>query len=186
MQTVYALCAEYKVIFTILHVISVVVSMGAALMSDMLFSFYAHNKKLSHTETRTLTLLSRVVWLGLIGVVLSGVALFLSDVAKYMISVKFLVKMSIMIVLLLNGYVLHKYISKFMVKQGFLSAHGYQGKRRLAFVCGAISVTSWFSVLTLGVIESVPITYNLLMLLYVLVVLIAISVALIVERKTLN
>jgi hypothetical protein len=183
MELVYKLCAEYKVLFTLVHVIGVVIGMGAALMSDMLFSFYGHNKKLSHSETYTLTLLSRVVLGGLVIIFFSGIGLFLSDVSYYLVSVKFLAKMTIMIVLLINGFILHKYISGLMTRRGFLSNHRYTGSRKLAFACGAVSVVSWFSLCALGILESVPTTYTLLMSLYTSVTLGAIIVALIVEQK---
>lgn len=184
MDLIYDLCAEYKTLLTIIHVLGVVMGMGAALMSDMLFSFFGHNKKLSHTETRTLTLLSRVVLVGLVIIILSGIGLFLSDVSKYLVSVKFLVKMTIMLVLLANGFILHVYISKLMIKRGFLSDHKYTGARKLAFSCGAISVVSWFSLCILGVLKSVPVSYPTLMSMYAFVIVGAIIVALIVEKKT--
>ena len=152
-------------------------------MSDALFSFYSHNKKLSHSEIHTLRILSRVVWGGLLIIVLSGAGLFLSDVPRYIVSVKFLVKMTVMVVLLVNGWILHKYISALMIKRGFLSDHKYTGARKLAFICGAISVVSWLSLCVLGVIDSLPFTYLTLMSAYLVIVGGAIIAALAIERK---
>ncbi|MCF7865403.1 MAG: hypothetical protein K9M11_02770 [Candidatus Pacebacteria bacterium] len=184
MDYAYNFLSEYKVIVTITHLLGVVIGMGAALVSDFLFSFYSHDKRLSQTEKYTLNLLSNIVWTGLIIITLSGIGLFLSDIEKYLVSTKFLVKMSILAVLVLNGYVLHRYISKSMIKRGFLSFHKYTGLRKLAFACGAISVISWLSVLALGIIDKVHLSYSALMNLYTAIIAGSIVIALIVERNT--
>lgn len=184
MDYAYNFFAEYKVIVTIIHILGVVVGMGAALVSDFLFSFYSHDKRLSQSEKNTLNLLSNIVWTGLMIITLSGIGLFLSDIEKYLTSTKFLVKMSILVVLVLNGYVLHRYISKSMIKRGFLSFHKYTGLRKLAFACGAISVISWLSVLSLGVISKVHLSYSSLMTLYTAIITGSIIIALIVEKNT--
>jgi uncharacterized membrane protein len=184
MEHVYNFLSEYKVIITIIHILGVVIGMGTALVSDFLFSFYAHNKKLSHSETYTLKLLSNLVWGGLVIITISGIGLFLSDIEKYMESTKFLVKMSILAVLVLNGYVLNRYVSKSMIKRGFLSYQKYTGMRKLAFACGAISVISWLSVLALGVINKSYVSYSSLLGLYGVVIVGSIIIALIVEKNT--
>lgn len=176
--------AEHKGIVTVLHVLTVVLGMGAALMSDILFSFYSHDKKLSRTEAATLQILSTVVWTSLIAIIVSGVGLFFSDMARYMVSTKFLAKMTIMGVLITNGFILHRYISRVMTARGFLSSAMYTHERKVAFACGAISVTSWVTLCTLGVLNSVSWSYQHVLALYGVVVLVAITVALFVERAT--
>lgn len=184
MDYVYNFLSEYKVIITITHILGVVVGMGAALVSDFLFSFYSHDKRLSRSETYTLGLLSNIVWTGLIIITVSGIGLFLSDIEKYLESTKFLAKMSILAVLVFNGYVLNRYISKSMIKRGFLSFHKYTKLRKLAFACGAISVVSWLSVLSLGVVSKIHLPYEALMEIYGTVIIGAIVISLIVERNT--
>ncbi len=173
-----------KPLITVVHVISVVFGMGAALMSDILFTFYGKDRKLSVTEVSTLRILSNVVWISLVVITLSGAGLFFSNVPKYLASVKFLVKMSIMIVLLLNGFVLHRHVSEQMALPHFLTSPHFAATRRLAFACGAISVISWIALCTLGVLDSVSVSYGVLMASYGAVILCGISVALLVERKT--
>lgn len=184
MDYLYNFLSEYKVILTIIHILGVVVGMGTALVSDFLFSFYSHNKKLSHSETYTLKILSTIVWFGLIIITVSGVGLFLSDIETYIVSTKFLAKMSILAILVLNGFILNRYISKVMMKRGFLSYHKYTGLRKLAFACGSISIISWLSVLSLGVTSKIHLSYPALIELYGVVVVGGIIIALIVEKNT--
>lgn len=184
MDYLYNFLSEYKAIITITHILGVVVGMGAALLSDFLFSFYSHDKKLSRSETSTLKILSNIVWFGLIIITLSGIGLFLSDIEKYLESTKFLAKMSILTVLVLNGYILNRYISKAMTRRGFLSYHKYTGLRKLAFACGSISIISWLSVLSLGVTSKIHLPYSALIELYGVVIIGGIIIALIVEKNT--
>ncbi len=175
--------ADIKPFVTVVHVLSVVFGMGAALMSDLLFTFYGKDRKLSSTEVSTLRVLSTVVWIGLVVITLSGAALFFSDVPKYLASVKFLVKMTIMVVLLINGSILHRHVSAQMALPHFLISRQFAATRRLAFACGAISVISWLSLCTLGVLDSVAVSYGTLMAVYLAVIVVGISVALGVEQS---
>ena len=88
-----------------LHLLGVILGMGGALISDILFSFFSRNKKLNPSEIVTLTILRKIILYGLWVIILSGIALFLSDPEKYLSSVKFLAKMSIVLVLVVNGWV---------------------------------------------------------------------------------
>lgn len=170
-----------KIPITVVHVISVVFGMGAALMTDVLFTFYGHDKKLSPTEIKTLRVLSRVVWWGLIIIALSGLGLFVSDISRYLHSVKFLTKMSILGVLLLNGYILHTYIWHHVLKREFLGP-GRSPIRKIAFVCGAVSMISWVSVCTLGVLDTAPFSYATMLTIYGVILLFGAVVALSIER----
>lgn len=176
--------AYIKIPMTILHVLSVVFGMGAALMSDMLFNFYSKDKKLSFGEVKTLSLISNAVWFALIIIILSGGGLFLSNIPKYIVSVKFLAKMSIMLVLLINGFILHKYIWKQVIKEHFLTDPTKTRARQKAFMGGAISVISWISVCSLGVIDSIPYTYWQVMLAYFGIIIFGIITAITIEKAT--
>ncbi len=167
---------------TVAHVLAAVFAMGAALASDVLFNFYRADKKLSRMELRTLAILSRFVWYGLIAVIVSGVALFLSDVDYYLASVKFLAKMTIVGILIVNGIILDRFVWRHLSHTGFFVSRREKTMRRVAFACGAISVISWVSVLTLGVLDSVQFSYGAVMALYGGIVAVGIIVAFIIER----
>lgn len=168
---------------TVLHVISVVFGMGAALMSDILFSFFSKDKKLNSTEISTLSILRNIVFYGLIIICISGACLFFSDITKYSHSVKFLCKMSIMAVLLVNGYVLNKYIWPHLLNKNFLTLKRERDVRKLAFLCGAVSVISWLSVCGLGVLHKVSVSYTFLMSAYFIVIFFGVITSLLLEKK---
>ena len=175
-----------KVPLLILHVISVVFGMGAALVSDILFSFYGKDKELNDTEIRTLNILSKIVFYGLIFIVLSGVGIFITDIDKYSHSAKFLTKMSIMVILLINGFVLNSYVWPRLLSKTFFTSPTDRNIRRIAFACGAVSVVSWVIICALGVMKSIPVSYGIAMSLYLIGTIFAITVALVVEKRELD
>ncbi len=171
---------------TVLHVVSVVVGMGAALVSDVFFSFFSADKRLNKTEISVLNVISKIVHYGLMLIIFSGVLIFFSDPVKYLYSVKFMSKMTILVLLLINGFILNKYIWPHLLKKNFFVAKKQISFRRLAFVCGAVSVVSWLFVCVLGVIDSIPYTYGFTVTFFSAVLLFGVVSALYVERKTLN
>ncbi len=171
---------------TVVHVISVILGMGAALMSDVLFSFFSKDKKLNKTEIFTLSILAKAVLYGLVLIIFSGIIIFFSDVEKYISSAKFLAKMTILIILVLNGYLLNKYVWPHLLQKGFFTNKKERGLRKLSFICGAISVISWLSVCTLGVIDTLSISYTLLLSIYIAITLFGVAVSLLVEKKEFN
>jgi hypothetical protein len=168
------------------HVVTVILGMGSALVSDLLFSFFSKDKKLDKTEISTLSILSKVVFYSLIFITISGIFIFLSDTTKYLNSVKFLAKMSILFILLINGYVLNTMVWPHLLNKSFFILKKERGVRKVAFACGAISVISWLSVCTLGILDSLDKSYLSIISLYLLIVLFGIFISLLVEKKELN
>lgn len=168
---------------TVLHVLAVMSGMGAALIADLLFSFYAKDRSFSRMEINTLGLLARIVKISLYVIVASGVLVFLSDVEKYIASVKFLAKMTILVVLILNGYILNTYVWSHIQgrRPDSFFVPNTKVVRQVAFAGGAISVVSWVILYILGTSESVPYTYSTILSLYAGIIFLGISVALLVE-----
>jgi predicted outer membrane lipoprotein len=179
----FDLFAESRVPATIIHVVSVVVGMGAALLSDILFNFYAKDKRLNKTERSTLEIISRIVWISLVVIAVSGMFVFMSDPVKYLLSDKFLAKMTILGVLLINGFVLNAYVWKRLSRPGFFTAKRESGTRKIAFAGGAVSVVSWLSVCALGVMDSALVSYIVIMGIYVGIVVFGILTALFMENR---
>lgn len=177
---------ENKTLFTIVHVLSVIIGMGAAIVSDLLFNFYSADKKLDKKEARTLEFLSSVVWISLLFIIISGFGLFFSDPPKYLVSNKFISKMSIMVVLLANGVFLSKFISPHFSDTGLLKFKKTRTLRQIAFVSGAISISSWFIVCILGLLQTIPFHFSEFLAGYVTFIFAAGIIALIVEKKTFN
>ncbi len=183
MESVQLFFSQYKILLTVLHVLSVVLGMGAALMSDFLFNFYSEDKELSKTEISTLSILSKVVRYALPIIILTGVGIFLTNIDKYLHSTKFLVKMTLMGILLVNGFILDKYIWSHLLKKQFFTSSKERKVRRLSFICGATSVITWIFICILGVLDSVPLSYGQLLGIYSVLLLSSFPIAVAVEFK---
>lgn len=179
-----ALFIDIKTPLVVIHVLSVVLGMGSALASDILFNFYSKDKKFNTTELGTMQLLSTVVWYALLGIVLSGIGIVLSDPVGYMYAVKFQTKMVIMGILLVNGFVLNYHIWPHVIRPHFLTAPQETTMRQKAFACGAISLVSWLAVCVLGILDTVPFSFGVLFGAYVFCLCGSIIGALVVEKMS--
>ena len=147
-----------KPLWLFAHMLGVVVGLGSAIVADTLFFKFLKDLRISKKESEVLSYVSHLVVLGLIMLIISGGAIFLSDPVKYLASSKFITKMVIVAVIAINGFALHKRLSPHLREiQWDAGAHAKNRPlRKLAFALGAISSTSWFSALLLGYVKSIP------------------------------
>jgi hypothetical protein len=160
---------EPKTLWIILHLFGVVVAMGGACASDLMFFASIKDEMFSATEAKFIRLGSRMVWCGIALILLSGAGLFLLNPDQYMQSTKFLSKMSIVFIVLANGIVFHKIhlplIERHIGKVYGMSEEFIKRKKFLA-MSGAISMTSWSWTLALGVFKALPFSYVQIMSVY--------------------
>lgn len=186
MEETIGFFSEYKHISVITHVFSVIVGMGSALVSDVLFNIYIKDKKINIHEDKTLNILSKIIWFSLFFIFMSGLALFLSDPVKYSYSAKFLIKMTVVIVIIVNGYMFQKVVHPALRKINFSDTnthHKYVKLRKLSFAFGAVSLSSWLLAFILGMLPSIPFSYTASLLLYLFILLGGIVFSQIVEYK---
>lgn len=98
---------EIKTVLIIIHLFGVVVGTGGAFAADYTFFQSIRDGKISKTEESFIKNSSKMVWLGLLVLFLSGLGLFLEDTAKYLASSKFISKMIITLIIVLNGVLFH-------------------------------------------------------------------------------
>ena len=180
---------DYHNILTIFHLFGVVVGMGGAVMSDFMFFSSIHDEKISHTEIRFLKLGSLAVWLGLTLIVISGLLLFGENPGRYLNSPKFLAKMTIVVVLVVNGIIFHLiHIPRLLRHAGahFPSSDEFMRKVPLLLISGAVSMISWFSALILGVLRNPPYTYFEIMTAYLFILAFGIIIVFLFKKKFLS
>ena len=175
--------ADNEQIFLILHVLCVIIGMGSALVADLLFNFYSKNRILNSTERKTLNLLFHVIWISLLGIILSGGALFFSNPEYFAHSQKFISKMLLVVVLLINELFLHIFVSPHFADRGLLKFKDKRRIRQYAFASGAISVLSWLTIMVLGMLSGIPFTALHFFMLYVFVAVCVVGVVLAIEKK---
>lgn len=179
MVDISAFFTENFLIIRSVHLIGVVIGLGAATVSDLTFITYLKDRKLDRKEMETLTLFSKIVWFALVLIVLGGAGMFFSDTEKYLNSPRFLTKMTIVGVIIVNGFFLSIKVSPRLINI-FKSA----SLRKLAFALGAISAASWYSAFLFStVMRMFSFTYSQFIFIYLGILFTAITVSQIVANR---
>lgn len=145
--------------FLTLHILGVIVGMGGATIADILFFNFLKDFRISKKEAEVMQLLSHIITAALLLMYLSGTALYLSDMPRFNASAPFVSKLLIIIVVTINGILMHKYISPHMVHLSFLQRtfhpdHMIHRLRSMAFAMGAVSFVSWYSIFFIAMLKS--------------------------------
>lgn len=178
--------ATYKHLFVIIHVLAVVVGMGSAIVTDILALRFGFNKVLSTFEVYIIRFLSHVVTLALAFIVLTGFLTFLSNPEGYASSVKFLTKMTVVGVLVINGYLLHRYVFKYIGDKNIFTSPKRHRLRKLGFALGAVSLVSWVSALSLGILLHIPVSYDMAIGIYIVILTLAVTFSQYLEWRLLE
>lgn len=181
-----ATLGDYRKLVLSLHMIGMALGLGGALITDIFFFKFLKDYKISEGEADTMNTLSQVIWIGLGILILSGIGLYLPEMARLNASPKFLVKAIVVGVIVINGLFLNLLIAPKLVKITFeRKPHpdGMHHIRRIAFALGAISMTSWVSAFVLGSFRSSPLPFGQLLAMYVSLLCIGVIGSQISERK---
>ncbi|MBP9821443.1 MAG: vitamin K epoxide reductase family protein [Candidatus Pacebacteria bacterium] len=176
LNTVYAhvpvLLAEYKTIVVILHAFAAALGVGAVTMTDLFFFKFLKDYRISHDEASIMDTLSDVIWFALVLLVVTGIALYIPSSVALLVSTKFMAKMVVVGVVIVNGVTLNMLVAPKLVKISFGEEHvEHDGEmhqlRRLGFALGAVSLTSWYIVFILGSLRSIPLSSIAILGIYV-------------------
>lgn len=115
-----------------------------------------------------------MIWFALALLVLTGLGLYLPEAEELNQSAKFLVKMIVVAVIIVNGAFLNLLVAPKLVKISFGEKHKHQPgelhrERKIAFALGAISVVSWYSAFILGMLRKLPLEFSSLLLIYLFI-----------------
>lgn len=171
----------------LLHLVGAALGVGAATITDLLFFNFLKDFRVSEKENEIFRLMSQVIWFALIIIILSGIGLFLPDSERLLASPKFLVKMIVVAVIIVNGAALNIFVAPRMVKICFGGPHEHEeGElhhlRRLSYALGAISLVSWYSAFILGFLDASPLPFLPLLGVYALLVALAVAGSQIMDR----
>lgn len=156
--------SQLHTLFLIIHLFGVAIGAGGAFMSDGIFFTSIKDRKVSKDEFGIIKYSSFMTWFGLLLLIISGVGLFALNPEVLSQSTKFLVKMTIVGLLLVNGIIFHikhlpfigKHIGELLIKKN--KPNDMQDVPGL-FLSGVISITSWTLAIILGALNSIPFTY---------------------------
>jgi hypothetical protein len=180
------LLQQYRPIIIAVHLLGLTFGIGGATATDLLFMKFLKDFKISHFEADTMRTMSQLIWFGLALLIISGVGLFFADPGTLIQSSKFLAKMVVVIVIILNGFALNLYITPRLVHMTFDRKHPHAQQlhraRHIAFALGAISFTSWYTAFILGSLRSIPLSLASILSIYFGILVLAVIGSQIAER----
>lgn len=181
------LLAEYKNIILMLHLFGFGIGLGAVSITDVLFFKFLKDFKISEFEADVLRTLSQVVWFALVVLIISGLGLYLPHSAELNQSGKFLAKMTVVAIILLNGLFLNIMVSPKLINISFGKKYNHEGGglgklRKFAYASGAISLTSWYYASALGMAKNPPLGFWGLIIIYLFMAGAAILISQVFER----
>ncbi len=182
LDIVEPLLVQYRSFIIAAHVLFMGMGLGAATLTDVLFFKFLKDLHVSEKEADVLSTVSEFIWFALGFILLTGLALTIPEAGTYFQTPKFLVKLLVVGVIIVNGSFLTLYIAPKLVKISFGQEHDHKAgemvrARKLAFVLGPISIVSWYSAFVLGMTPaSVP--YTFLQILYTYFALVSVGIIL--------
>lgn len=175
-----------RVPIILLHVLAMALGLGTATLTDLFFFRFLKDFRISEMEADILKTFSQIIWVALGFIIMSGLGLFLPHIDELLASDKFLMKMIIVGVIILNGAILNLVIAPRFLQIQF-GQHTHQPgelirTRRMAFLFGPISVVSWYSAFILGMLAESPAPFDTLWRVYVFLIILAVLSGQIIER----
>lgn len=172
---VVSLLVRNQSIIIILHAVAMAIGLGAATLTDIFFFKFLKDFKISEGEADVMRTLSQVIWFALALVVATGLGLFIPEAGELVQSSKFLVKIIVVSVIIINGAILNLYITPRLSQISFGKEHEHKpGElhhiRKVAFALGGVSITSWYTAFLLGSLRSVSLPFFSLFALYLVVI----------------
>jgi len=169
---------NFKIIAGI-HLFGVVLGFGGAMLSDIFFFKFLRDMRISEFEESILKTFSKIIWIALAIILISGIALFLARPEVYSQSSKFLLKVVVVSTIIVNGSLLNFLVSPQLTKISFgEQRQNEKGELRhtqkIAFALGAVSMISWFGAFILGLLKGIPISFGNLVLIYIAVLVVGI------------
>lgn len=154
----------------VLHLASFAIGTGTAIFTDILFVRAIRRPAAGRWNAEVMSVGSVVIWSVLLLIVISGVALTLPRAGELLRSARFLTKMFVVAVIVVNGARLHLVLTPRLTEAFFRVGATSAGSvalpalRRQAFVAGAVSSSSWLGAIALAALpdlDGAPALYPL-------------------------
>jgi GGDEF domain-containing protein len=146
-----------RTVLIIMHLIGLVVGLGAATVADVLFMGCLLNNRMTEDQFASFKRVTDLVVVGLLILGASGfgfIAFYALTDPSLIANPKLWAKLGIVVVLSINGFFMHDFIMPLIgrnLNRPLFSVPAIIRNRWLLFGCGAISMTSWYAALVLGV-----------------------------------
>jgi uncharacterized membrane protein len=167
MTGVFALLASHRLWWIIIHNIGFILGLGGATITDVLFFRFLKDHLISEERKMTMDTLSNVIWVGLGILIVSGIMLYLPEQARLDVSPKFLLKVIVVSVITINGFLLNMFVAPRLRQLSFENTPPARHFRKLAFALGGISLSSWYTAFFLGSLRTIKVPFHTGLMVYI-------------------
>ncbi len=148
----------FKRILLLIHILGTAIGLGATIFLDIYFVRRLYHRAIDSPSIELLKFGSNLVSLGLVMLWISGLGFllhYLTFAPDSLANPKIWAKVSIVVLLTINGIILHKYVFNFInqSKGKPLLEELNLNKAMIFLFPGAISATCWFFSVVLGVVK---------------------------------
>lgn len=169
-------------IIVLIHVLFVIVAVGAVSVTDYLHLVSLKRKKLEKNLKIVYPRLSNMINSSLILIILSGIILVLMNPSLVQSSL-FILKMTLVGVVSLNGLFLQRVVSPNLDKCIIGTKDCSSELLYSVAICGSISIVTWFAIVVLAFTKNFGYTWKQFVSYYLGVLFVAIIISYFVERK---
>jgi hypothetical protein len=175
------------------HFVGVILGLGAATVSDMLFMTALKDETIDETEEKLLKRASLVIWAGVALLLGTGIAMAVTTWEVFILQPRLLAHMTIAGVIVANGILVNFWLLPRLAASSRAKAtdaaqvEAYRRFRRIGFISGAISFSSWWLNLLLGLgrrFAFPDLSYAELIGIYLAIEVLAVPGALLLDRIT--
>ena len=160
MDSLVSVFASQKVWWVIIHNFGFILGVGSATLTDVFFFRFLRDNAISAEEKETLDTFTTVIWSSLAILIVSGLALYIPQQVALAVSSKFLLKVVVVSVIIVNGVALNMFVGPHMRRLSFGGDVPSRRFRRLAFALGGISLTSWYIAFILGSLRKINFLFS--------------------------
>jgi hypothetical protein len=158
-------------IVTGLHLLGVALGIGGATVADILFFRFLKNYRISKGEKSILEICSKILWLALLILFVTGIGLFSLDAENLLTNGKFQMKMIALGIIFVNGVALNMIVTPWLLKIPFdapskTMTSKVRLMRHLSFMLGAVSFVSWYFIFCISALRDVVLPLGPLFILY--------------------
>ncbi len=148
---------DYRLIALITHLIGFALGLGGATFSDILFFKMLRGGKLDSAQLNILRTISKIVWMGLWVLIISGLSIFALIYAEQgslpmLASPRWQAKLTLVAIVLLNGFAFKKFIFPFLGRSAgqLVTPQLFSPNLWKLAIIGSISIVSWYSILIIS------------------------------------
>lgn len=174
------------------HVFAAAIGIGGITVTDILFLRFLQDLRISKKEEEVMVTMGQLILTATAILIVTGLGLYIPKAEILHTSAPFLLKMSITLVLTVNGLLLHAIITPRLITMGRLRDTGkpvaaQRHWHQWAFCMGAVSVVSWYAVFLIASLKAhLFYSFWILLAMYLVVLTIAVAVSQIVASRFLR